>query len=463
MPHTRWTLMFMLGAATAIALGSCTEGRTAPLQDAGDIAPPAAEASDRAEIEEPAAEETTAEEPGAESTPPVVPMSSQEQGGPEPAPVADLGADAGSGLAETVAPSVGEPRTYSVIGVGDIMMGSDWPQPGMDPRITPDADPSAVMGEQLAGVFADADIVFGNYEGTIHSSDAGAKQCGNPQYCYVFRSPPFHANYLRRAGFTLMSNANNHARDFGEAGRTATYASLIRAGIAVAGGDVEGMRIAVQEAEDGRRFALVAFGHNPGLLPVQNYSRVAQMVRAADVQADIVIVSCHIGAEGASHFRVTRQTEIYLQEDRGNPYRFAHAAIDAGADIVFCHGPHIPRAIEIYNGRFIAYSLGNFWTYGRFNLRGHNGLAPVARLEVDGEGALVAADIVSARQDRPGGPYLDSTGAAAARIAELTALDFAASGIRIDSAGRVSWPGQPQRPVAPLPAAPPEAPPQPDL
>ena len=332
-------------------------------------------------------------------------------------------------------------RTYTIIGTGDIMMGSDWPQPGMDPRVAPDADPSDVLGAELAAIFAEADVVFGNYEGTIHSSSREAKACGNSRFCYVFRSPPFHADYLRRAGFTLMSNANNHARDFGESGRTATVENLRRAGIVVAGGDRDGMRIGVQTLGDGRTVALVAFGHNPGLLSVRDYARVAEIVRTADAQADIVMVSCHIGAEGARHDRVTRQTETYLGENRGNPFRFARTAVDAGADIVFCHGPHIPRAVEVYQGRFIAYSLGNFWTYGRFNLRGHNGLAPIARLEVDAEGALIAADIVSARQDRPGGPYRDTSNAAAQRTAELTVRDFPESGVRIDSDGRLSWPG----------------------
>jgi hypothetical protein len=331
-------------------------------------------------------------------------------------------------------------RTYSILGVGDIMMGSDWPQPGMDPRVTPGASAAAVLGPELAGIFTDADVVFGNFEGTLHSSSNDAKACGSSRYCYVFRSPPFHAEYLSRAGFTLMSNANNHARDFGESGRTATVANLRSAGIAVAGGDRDGMRIGVQTLDDGRRVALVAFGHNPGLLRVQDYGRVTEMVRAADAEADIVMVSCHIGAEGSAHDRVTRATEIFLGENRGDPYRFARTAVDAGADIVFCHGPHIPRAVEVYQGRFIAYSLGNFWTYGRFNLSGHNGLAPIAQLEVDGEGALVSANIVSARQDRPGGPYLDRSNAAAQRIAELTARDFPEGRVRIDASGQLDWP-----------------------
>lgn len=343
-------------------------------------------------------------------------------------------------LAEQSAPRRSQrPRTYSVVGVGDIMMGSDWPQPIMDPRITPDADPARLLGPEIAGRFASADVVFGNFEGTIHTSSQDAKACGNPRVCFTFRSPPFHADYLRRAGFSLVSNANNHSRDFGESGRAATYRNLTAAGLAVAGADSPSTRLAVQTLADGRRFALVAFGHNPGLLQVGDYRRLGEVVREAASRADVVIVSCHIGAEGSSHDRITRATEMFLGENRGDPYRFAHNAIDAGADIVFCHGPHVPRAIEVYRGRFIAYSLGNFWTYGRFNLSGPSGLAPIAALEVNGAGELVSARIVSARQDRPGGPYYDPAGAAARRIAELTSRDIPEAGIRIDSDGTVRW------------------------
>ena len=405
----KWPVIALLAPLAAMIAGSCSVAQSAtPVSD-----------SDH---------EATA--PSAAST---ASASSVQSAGGEPA------------ASRATVPASSEPASYRIIGVGDIMMGSDWPQPGMDPRITPSADPEAVLGPALTALFDEADVVFGNYEGTIHASSQNAKNCSNPSVCYVFRSPVFHAAYLRRAGFTIMSNANNHARDFGETGRQATYANLTAAGIPTAGGDVSGMRIATQRLDDGRTVALVAFGHNPGLLMVQDYSRVAEMVREADSMADIVMVSCHIGAEGSAHNRVTRETETYLGENRGNPYRFAHAAVDAGADVVFCHGPHVPRAVEVYRGRFIAYSLGNFWTYGRFNLNGHNGLAPIADIQVDGEGALLSARIVSARQDRPGGPYADISNAAAQRVAELTARDMADSGTRVDATGRVSWPGAPGR------------------
>ena len=334
----------------------------------------------------------------------------------------------------------GTPRSsYKVVGVGDIMMGSDWPQPGMDPRITPTADPVDVLGPQIMERFRTSDVVFGNFEGTIHTSSANAKQCGNPALCFVFRSPPFHAAYLRRAGFTLISNANNHSRDFGEPGRAETYRHLTAAGFAVSGADSPGTRIGVQTLPDGTRFSLVAFGHNPGLMQVNDYAKLTQMVREAQSQSDVVIVSCHIGAEGARNDRVTRSTEMFVGENRGDPFRFARTAVDAGADIVFCHGPHVPRAVEVYKGRFIAYSLGNFWTYGRFNLRETAGLAPIAALEVDRTGKLLAARIVSARQERPGGPVFDPTNAAARQIAHLTARDFPESGVTITPDGTLSW------------------------
>lgn len=357
------------------------------------------------------------------------------------APREEVYTGAASGMSAQATPAGRRrPRnSYRVVGVGDIMMGSDWPRPIMDSRVTPDADPAALLGPEIAGLFRGGDVVFGNVEGTIHTRSDNAKACGNPSVCFTFRSPPFHAQYLRRAGFTLVSNANNHSRDFGEPGRAETYRHLTGAGLVVSGADTPATRIGVQTLPDGTRFALIAFGHNPGIMQVTDLGRLAAMVREAGRRADVVIVSCHIGAEGEGRSAITRGNELFLGENRGNPHAFAHAAVDAGADIVFCHGPHIPRAIEVYRGRFIAYSLGNFWTYGRFSLRGSSTLAPIAALEVARDGRLVAARIVSARQDRPGGPYHDASGGAARRIAALTAQDFPDSGITIAADGTVRW------------------------
>ena len=339
--------------------------------------------------------------------------------------------------------AIAAPPSYRIVGVGDIMMGSDWPLPILDPRVTPEGAAADVVGPDIAALITGADIAFGNHEGTIHNSEVGAKACQNPRVCFTFRSPVFHAAYLAKAGFDMVSNANNHARDFGEDARRTTYANLTQAGIAVSAADQDGLRLGQKVLPDGTRVSLLAFGHNPGLMSVTNLARVADLVREADAAADILIVSCHIGAEGSDHQRVTRTTEMFLGENRGNPFAFARVAVDAGADIVFCHGPHVARAVEVYKGRFIAYSLGNFWTYGRFNLNGPNALAPIADLRVDKFGALRAARIVSARQVRPGGPKLDPTHEAARTMARLTAEDMPETGVKISETGDVSWPEKP--------------------
>ena len=332
------------------------------------------------------------------------------------------------------------PTSYRIIGVGDMMIGSDYPAEYLDPRVIDGGDPAAILGQEMTALFKSADVTFGNFEGTMHTSIEGAKACGNPKVCYTFRSPPFHAAYIRKAGFNMLSNANNHSRDFGEAARAVTFKNLTSAGFAVSGADTPETRFGIHTMKDGTKAVLVAFGHNPGLMKVQELARVRSLVQEAGTKGDIVIVSCHIGAEGRTQSRVTRATEMFLGEDRGNPFSFARTAIDAGADAVFCHGPHIARAVEVYKSRFIAYSLGNFWTYGSFNLRDENGLAPIADIRVAKDGALLSARIVSARQDKPGGPYLDNKNAAAKQIAMLTARDFPETGVSVSADGEISWP-----------------------
>ncbi len=355
-----------------------------------------------------------------------------------PKPVAPKALEASAPTLPTIAP-----RGYRIVAVGDIMMGSDWPSPYFDDRVTPDGDAAAVVGEKIAALFKNSDITFGNYEGTIHTYSQGAKSCSNPALCYVFRSPIFHAAYLAKAGFNLMSNANNHARDFGEPGRAQTFANLTKAGIDVSAADQDGMRFAVRTLPDGTKVSLVAFGHNPGLMSVNDLARARTLIQQAKKMGHFTIVSCHIGAEGSSRTHITRQEELFVGENRGNPYAFAHAAIDAGGDMVLCHGPHVPRAMEVYKGRLIAYSLGNFWTFGRFNLAGVSGMAPIIDACVDPNGALLSARIISMVQEKPGGPRPDPNNGAAKLIAQLTESDVPEANLSFTQNGEISWPGKP--------------------
>ena len=144
---------------------------------------------------------------------------------------------------------------------------------------------------------------------------------------------------------------------------------------------------------------------------------------------DIVIVSFHGGAEGANHVRVPKTTEMYLDENRGNVYEFSHSLIDVGADIVIGHGPHVTRAVEIYKDRFIAYSLGNFNTYGAFNIRGLSGIAPIINVSMQTNGKFVLADVVSVYQTKEQGVMVDKDNRAFGELKRLTELDFPNSGL----------------------------------
>ncbi len=335
----------------------------------------------------------------------------------------------------------GQAGGYRIIAVGDTMMGSDYPTPVLEPRLNATADAATIIGKELASLIKSGDIIFANYEGTIHELTGPAKRCNDPRLCYVFRSPPFHAEVLKRLGFNLVSLANNHSGDFSEPGRIATFEAFRRNGIVAAGPDRDGMRSAVLRLRDGTRVGFAAFGHNPGLLWLTDIKRAQEVVRELRRTSDIVLISVHAGAEGAKAMRVTRASENFVGENRGNVWQFAHAVVDAGADIVIGHGPHVPRAVEFYRGKFIAYSLGNFWTYGRFNLRSPANLAPVIDIEVGKKGAIQAVRIHSAIQDMPGVPRIDPERAAARLVARLTAEDFPESGLTFLPDGRIIGPG----------------------
>lgn len=331
--------------------------------------------------------------------------------------------------------------TLRLVAVGDVMMGTNFPDPGyLNPDLMPGADLASIIGPDLLSLLRGADITFGNMEGSLFDGPDTAehKPCNDPRSCYVFRSPEFHAGLLRDMGFDVMSIANNHSGDFRAAGRAATTAALARNGIAYGGIDEPGADVASLRVANGLRVGFVAFAPNWGTLSINDPARAAAIVRALARTNDIVLVSFHGGAEGQEMTRVPREMEIFHGERRGDVYAFAHAVIDAGADIVLGQGPHVPRAVEVYGGRFIAYSLGNFWTYGRFNLKGFAGVAPVVDIEVAPDGRLLAARIHSIRQEGKGIPMLDPSGAALDAVRAFTARDFPESVLRFGADGQIT-------------------------
>jgi len=153
-----------------------------------------------------------------------------------------------------------------------------------------------------------------------------------------------------------------------------------------------------------------------------------------------VVVSFHGGAEGARYQHVTQGPEMFYGEDRGDLRAFARAMIDAGADLVIGHGPHVMRGMEVYRGRLIAYSLGNFATYGSFNLSGPNGLAAILEVKLACDGAFLGGRLHPVKQIKPGGPLLDPEGAVLPLVRRLSEEDFGATAVLISDKGELTAP-----------------------
>jgi hypothetical protein len=190
----------------------------------------------------------------------------------------------------------------------------------------------------------------------------------------------------------------------------------------------------------GRRVAVVAFSTSGGTNDLRDLATAARLVREARAEADLVVVSMHGGAEGADRQHVPAGREEFLGEDRGDLRAFARAVVDAGADLVLGHGPHVVRGMEVVKGRLVAYSLGNFATYGGFNLSGPNGLTLVLEVRLAADGAFLGGRIHPGRQERPGGPRRDPAGAVIPTVRRLSQEDFGAGAVRVEDDGALAPP-----------------------
>lgn len=296
--------------------------------------------------------------------------------------------------------------------VGDVMMAQAQRLP---------AHPPETIFHAVSPLLAGCAVAFFNLEGALtnqtqtHKNTAGGR-------AYAFRTPPDWARHLAAAGFNLASLANNHAHDFGEDGLAETLAALADNGIAFAGpADLPPARMVV----DGLKLSLLAFAPYPHSMNLLDLDKAVALAAAEAGRCDILIVSMHAGAEGEEATRTPRAMETFHGEERGEAVRFARAMVEAGADLVLGHGPHVPRAMEVWRGRLIAYSLGNFQTGRGIRASGNAGLAPLLIAELEADGRLAGGRVVSFTQcvaDRR--PALDQEARAAAFIHRLGRMDF---------------------------------------
>lgn len=305
-----------------------------------------------------------------------------------------------------------------VAAVGDIMMGTTFPE-----SILPPGDGAALFRDVLP-LLEGSDIVFGNLEGALAEGGRSPK-CGDYKPrpglkpCFAFRTPPRYVGHLRAAGFNALNVANNHTLDFGTGGMESTLSALDDAGIQAVGG----CRVA-RFATAGKRVAVAGFSYSmptPYVHPMLDIPRAREIVAELKKGHDLVVVSFHGGAEGSGALAVRDAEEEFLGENRGNPVRFAREAVEAGADLVLGHGPHVPRAIEIYRGKLIVYSLGNFAVYSMFNIKGPSGLGYVLRAALDAEtGDVLSFRTPSVELRHPGVPQVDRDGKAEALLRKLS-------------------------------------------
>jgi poly-gamma-glutamate capsule biosynthesis protein CapA/YwtB (metallophosphatase superfamily) len=309
--------------------------------------------------------------------------------------------------------------------VGDMMLGTDFPE-----NTLPDDDGLSFF-DAVTPILQGPDVTFGNLEGVLQDGGEPVKQCKNPKICFLFRSPARYATYFKLAGFDALSLANNHARDFGEQGRSASMAALDAAGIRHSGRE----GTTASWVANGRRIGLVAFAPNVGSNQLNEPELATALVADLAAKNDVVIVSFHGGAEGNGAEKLPFAREIFVGEDRGNVVEFAHAMVDAGADIVLGHGPHVVRPMELYHDRLIAYSLGNFATYYGISVEGIRGVAPILLVTLDEQGRFVSGRIESTTQVRPAGPARDPANGVLTLLRTLTETAFPAGELVIGEDG----------------------------
>lgn len=234
-----------------------------------------------------------------------------------------------------------------MVAVGDIMLSRvvEQKMKEYDDYKHPFLETKAIMSK--------ADIVFGNLETVI--IPGRTIKTGE----MIFRTDPKAAEGLKFAGFNVLNLANNHTMNFGKAGLESTIKVLDENSILHIGAGIGREKIyqpAVKNVK-GIKFAFLGYTYDIDLRKLSDgdiygvagmdINKMKDEIEKAGLSADIVVVSMHAGAE-------------YKTNPNELQKNFAHSAIDAGADLVIGHHPHIVQTVEKYKDGYVLYSLGNF-------------------------------------------------------------------------------------------------------
>lgn len=321
--------------------------------------------------------------------------------------------------------------------VGDIIPGTNYPYNKLHPQ-------KQVLFAGVKTALQDADIVFGNFESTLTNYPRSAKDVSRG-LVFAFRTPPEYTSILKDAGFDILSVANNHSFDFFETGFNDTIANIEKAGMKAVGKKDQ----IVYHDVKGLRTAFIGFSYFNYHNNLNDLEASKALVEKAAENSDIVVVSIHAGAEGTRALRTQNQIEYFYGENRGNKVLFSRTMIDAGADMVLGHGPHVPRALELYNGKLIAYSLGNFLGYRTLSTQVELGYSLVLETQLDPVGNFVGGKIIPVHLNSQGIPSIDNSFRSVGLIQRLTKSDFPDTPLEIDKQGNivVSQPSSPSETV----------------
>ncbi|HEY9690779.1 MAG TPA: CapA family protein [Oculatellaceae cyanobacterium] len=308
--------------------------------------------------------------------------------------------------------------------VGDIVPGTNFPNNRL-----PDKNK---IFEKVKKSLDGADILFGNFESTFTNSSRVGKDTSRPMV-FAFRTPPTFANVFKKTGFDILSVANNHSLDFSQVGFTDTMKTIERAGMKPVGKKNE---IVYKKVKD-IPIAFIGFSSLDVHNSLNDLEAAKALVLEAKQNAKIVVISVHGGAEGTDAMRVKNKQENFHGENRGNMVLFSRTLIDNGADLVLGHGPHIVRAMELYKGKMIAYSLGNFVGYRTLSTAGDLAKSLVLQVKLNSKGNFVSGKILPVILDRQGLPYPDKQLGSVKLITKLTKSDFPNTDLAINRKGEI--------------------------
>jgi len=250
-----------------------------------------------------------------------------------------------------------ETKSFKIIAVGDIALGNEimmyW-------KKNNETEIQSVF-KYTQSILKTGDFVFGNLEGvlsnnTIHSD----------LQKYALRSNPKFVEYLKNAGFNVLNVLNNHSYDHGTQALIDTVNAIMEIGIIPIGSNREGMcnpSELVPFEVNSLRIGILSFCLNIGTLKCPNIklsiNQIENIIQKSRKSVDLLIVSLHWGYE-------------YVSLPSAEQIDIAHRFVDAGANIILGHHPHVLQPIEKYKEGIVVYSLGNFVFNQRYQITNYS-------------------------------------------------------------------------------------------